>query len=85
MNLYAIPNADYHFVRWADDSTDNPREVTVTADVTYTAVFEANSPSTALEQINQQSQINNQKLIINGQLYILRDGKVYTVTGQVVR
>lgn len=85
VNLYAIPNADYHFVRWADDSTDNPREVTVTADVTYTAVFEANSPSTALEQINQQSQINNQKLIINGQLYILRDGKVYTVTGQVVR
>ena len=84
VKLYAIPNADYHFVRWADDSTENPREVTVTADVNYTAVFEANSPSTALDQLNQQSTINNQKLIINGQLFILRDGKVYTVTGQRV-
>ena len=84
VNLYAIPNADYHFVKWSDGVTDNPREVTVTADVTYTAVFEANSPSTALEQINQQSQIKNQKLMINGQLFILRDGKVYTVTGQRV-
>ena len=84
VNLYAIPNADYHFVKWSDGVTDNPREVTVTADVTYTAVFEANSPSTALEQINQQSQIKNQKLMINGQLFILRDGKVYNVTGQRV-
>ena len=85
VNLYAIPNADYHFVKWSDGVTDNPREVTVTADVTYTAVFEANSPSTALEQINQQSQIKNQKLMINGQLFILRDGKTYTVTGQEVK
>ncbi len=94
VKLYAIPNADYHFVKWSDGVTDNPREVTVTADVTYTAVFEANSPSTALEQINQQSpylqivpsgkEIKNQKLMINGQLFILRDGKVYTVTGQRV-
>ena len=84
VNLYAIPNADYHFVKWSDGVTDNPREVTVTADVTYTAVFEANSPSTALEQINQQSKIKNQKLMINGQLFILRDGKVYNVTGQRV-
>ncbi len=94
VKLYAIPNADYHFVKWSDGVTDNPREVTVTADVTYTAVFEANSPSTALEQINQQSpylqivpsgkEIKNQKLMINGQLFILRDGKVYNVTGQRV-
>ena len=84
VNLYAIPNADYHFVKWSDGVTDNPREVTVTADVTYTAVFEANSPSTAIDQLNQQSTINNQKLMINGQLFILRDGKVYNVTGQRV-
>ncbi len=84
VKLYAIPNADYHFVKWSDGVTDNPREVTVTADVTYTAVFEANSPSTAIDQLNQQSTINNQKLMINGQLFILRDGKVYNVTGQRV-
>ena len=40
---------------------------------------------TAIDQINQQSQIKNQKLIKNGQLLIERDGKIYTVTGQRVQ
>ena len=40
---------------------------------------------TAVDQINQQSQIKNQKLIKNGQLLIVRDGKIYTVTGQRVQ
>lgn len=39
--LTAIPNVDYRFVRWDDGETANPRNVTVTADATYTAIFEA--------------------------------------------
>ena len=39
--LTATPNSDYRFVRWQDNNTDNPRTVTVTANVTYTAYFEA--------------------------------------------
>ena len=42
--LYATPNSGYHFVQWQDGNTDNPRIVTVTANATYTATFEANAP-----------------------------------------
>jgi len=37
--LTATPAENYHFVKWDDNNTDNPREVTVTADASYTATF----------------------------------------------
>lgn len=37
--IEAEPKEHYKFVRWNDDNTDNPRTVSVTADVTYTAYF----------------------------------------------
>ena len=40
--LAATPNSGYHFVCWNDYNTQNPRTVTVTGNVTYTAYFEAN-------------------------------------------
>ncbi len=39
--LTATPNEGYRFVSWQDGNTDNPRTVTVTADATYIATFEA--------------------------------------------
>lgn len=39
--LTATPNDGYHFVRWHDGNTSRMRNVTVTADTTYTAFFEA--------------------------------------------
>ncbi len=39
--ITATANEGYHFVRWQDNNTDNPRTITVTANVTYTAYFEA--------------------------------------------
>ncbi|MBD5392071.1 leucine-rich repeat domain-containing protein, partial [bacterium] len=44
--LTAIPNAGYHFVKWDDENTDNPRMLTVTADITLTAIFAENIPDT---------------------------------------
>ena len=41
--ISAIPAYGYHFLRWNDGNTDNPREVILTEDVTYTAEFEANT------------------------------------------
>ena len=37
--ISATPNQGYHFVQWQDGNTDNPRTITVTADMTYTATF----------------------------------------------
>ena len=41
--------------------------------------------NTALEQVETSVNVKGTKLLRNGQLYILRDGKTYTVTGQEVK
>lgn len=40
--ISATPNQGYLFVSWQDGNTDNPRTITVTADMTYTATFADN-------------------------------------------
>ena len=37
--IEAIPDYGYHFVRWSDGNTDNPRNVVITQDTTFTAEF----------------------------------------------
>ena len=39
ITLTAEPNYGYHFVRWADGNTDNPRHFVLTQDTTFTAEF----------------------------------------------
>lgn len=41
--------------------------------------------ATGFETINQELKANSRKLIKNGQLFILRNGVIYTVNGQIVR
>lgn len=40
ITLKATPNNHYYFARWSDNDTTNPRTITVSANKTYTAVFE---------------------------------------------
>jgi len=49
-----------------------------------TGSFTTQSP-TALEDIMDNTSSSVRKVLQNGQLYILRDGKVYTTTGEQVR
>ena len=37
--LYAIPYTGYHFVQWNDGITTNPRQIIVTSDSSFTAIF----------------------------------------------
>lgn len=39
VTLFARPIADYYFVQWEDGVIDNPREITVTSDITMVAVY----------------------------------------------
>ena len=39
IEISATPNYGYHFVKWNDNNTSNPRIVSVTGDKTYTAIF----------------------------------------------
>lgn len=53
VTLTATPNSGYHFVRWNDDNTDATRTVTVTANKSFTATFEANpTPYTITVSVN---------------------------------
>lgn len=38
--LTATPNTGYKFIQWSDGDTSNPRTVTVSEDISYTALFE---------------------------------------------
>jgi hypothetical protein len=42
---------DYHFVQWNDGSTDNPRNITVTENVTFTATFKENVSPILLQDL----------------------------------
>jgi len=39
ITVTAIPNKGYQFNEWSDGNTDNPRQITVTQDSTFTAIF----------------------------------------------
>ena len=49
ITLTAKPNFGYHFTRWTDGNTDNPRWVTVTQDTTFTAEFAFNQYTISTE------------------------------------
>lgn len=51
MVLHAHPIAGYTFAQWSDGNTDNPRIVTVTSDVSYTAEFVAMSPMPTIHNV----------------------------------
>ncbi len=43
ITLTATPNDCYHFVRWSDGNTDNPRSVVVNGNLSLKAIFEQDS------------------------------------------
>ena len=68
----------YTFSGWT------PQIVAATADATYTAQYVAKDKHEGLEDI-QEDNIPCTKVIRDGQIFILRGEKVYSITGQEVR
>ena len=67
--------AGFTFLYW------QPVAEPITNEITIQAIYEANVPSSAPEvYVNPANPA--QKLLRNGQVYILQDGKTYTITGQ---
>jgi hypothetical protein len=51
--------------------------------VAFTLESDNHNPSQGIE--NLQTEVNVQKILIDGQMYILRGEKIYSVQGQMVR
>lgn len=83
VTLTAVANQGFEFVQWQDGNKDNPRKFKATADVTYTAQFAKKTEG--FEQISSQAASGTRKVLCNGQLFILRDGKIYDLTGKELK
>ncbi len=53
VTISAMPNYGYHFARWNDDNTDNPRSVQVMGDAIYTAYFDKDIYSVTVLSANE--------------------------------
>lgn len=83
ITISAIPNSDYYFISWNDGSVEQTRSVVVSQNASYTAYFAKSDISNAVDET--ETVIRPSKVIINGQLLILREGKTYNVQGIEVR
>ena len=55
MHTYeAVPNYGYHFIRWNDGVTDNPRTITLTQDTIFTAEFAKNNYTIYVQSDEEQ-------------------------------
>lgn len=79
--LEATPNSGYEFVKWSDGKTYNPYKFPATGDLTLEAEFRS---TTAVENVSADTPAPR-KIFRNGQVLILRDGKIFTPTGVEVR
>ena len=76
--LTATPNNGYEFKQWSDGCTANPYSFLVEKDMTIEALFE---PTTPIENVVAEEHIAPRKVFRDGQVYILRGGQTYTLTG----
>ena len=82
--IAATANSGYHFAHWQDGNTANPRTVTVTSDVTYTAYFEIDEipiPDTVYYSVTVS--VNNAAMgsaTVNGVSYaVVAEGETVTL------
>ncbi len=84
VKLEAKPDNGYVFSHWSDDTKDNPYEFVVTTNLTLEAVFVPGVPS-EVDATQSAAGDSVRKVLIDGKVYILRNGKTYTLTGVEVK
>ena len=85
ITIDATPGSDYKFARFEDGGTDittSPYTVTMTENKTIKAVFVKKTIDVENVDANVEQPT---KILQEGNLYILRDGVIYTVTGAKVK
>ena len=82
VTLTATANNGYEFLQWSNGIKDNPYSFTVVDNITLEAQF---IPTTAVENVSANDDTTLRKVLRDGQVYILRNGKVYTIQGQEIK
>ena len=87
VTIEAVANSGWKFVRYEENGKDDVDEseytITMTKNRTITAVFAKKSQG--LDDVEDQNENLSKKVFINGQIYILRGDKLYTIQGQLVK
>ena len=81
LTLVATGDEGYVFDKWSDELTENTRHLSVLQDITLTAYFKAKSEG--IDAVSAEGKAV--KVIDNGNLFILRNGKTYNATGAEVK
>lgn len=81
VRLEVTANSGYQFSQWSNGATYNPYLLTAIEDLTLEAQF---IPATAVDNVSADG-TTPQKIVRDGQVYILRNGKTYTTTGVEVK
>lgn len=80
LTITAVAAEGYTFVQWSDGETANPYLLTVEngKNISITAVFKA--VAEGFENLRVEDN-QTQKVILNGTLYIIREGRIYNAQG----
>lgn len=81
-SLMAVPNTNCEFVTWDNGVNTNPYVLTVTDNIAIQAIFR--EVTEGVDEVSTND-IAPQKVMIDGQIFILRGDKTYTLQGQEVK
>ena len=81
VTLTATPNSGYVFTRWSNGKTDNPYTFVAESNLTIEAQFIS---STDVENVATMSDATPSKVLRNGQVLIIENGRLYNLLGQEV-
>ena len=79
VRLDAIPSDGCTFVGWGDGSTENPRYMELNTDIILQAIFDGTPEGVENPFTAPKGSIR--KVIVNGSLLIINDGKTYDSLG----
>ena len=80
LTIRAIPNEGYQFLNWQDGNTENPRTVTVTGNITYTAHFESTQGIEDIDVAEIKIYATEGRIVVQGADGL--DVRVYDITGR---
>lgn len=86
LTITAVAAEGYEFLEWSDGTTANPYTLTVQdgKNISLTALFYEKGSATGIEDV-QPDDVQCTKVLVDGVLYIVREGKIYNAQGANVK